>query len=386
MPETLAPTVSIDVAAARSWDAVVIGAGPAGSVAAAGLARLGARTLLVDRVALPRNKVCGCCLAPSGVQALHDAGLGRVLHGATPIDRFRLHAYGRTAQWESGGYLVLGRDALDTRLAIRARESGAELLWPAIAHITPTGEVSLSQDGRQAFVNPRVIIAADGIGGSSARDRPGSQWQTARASLLGAGASLQRSPVPLAVGQIAMLCDRRGYVGLVRLPDGRVVAGAALDPRAVRDHAGQAELAAGIVAEGGGDPGVIRAAKWRGTPLLTRRRAAVESGNVLFVGDAAGYVEPLTGEGMSWAIQGALLAAPCAHRIVTGAGRAGEWSFAHRRLLAHRQRRCAIITRLARSSWVLHGAIRLAAASPRLASLIARWGGFGASRPQGGIA
>ena len=58
------------------YDAVVIGAGPAGGIAALGLARAGRRVLLVDKQRFPRAKVCGCCLNASAVATLREAELG----------------------------------------------------------------------------------------------------------------------------------------------------------------------------------------------------------------------------------------------------------------------------------------------------------------------
>ena len=65
-----------------TWDALVIGAGPAGSVAARELARRGCRVLLVDKATFPRPKVCGCCVNGAAIRALERLGLGHVLDGA----------------------------------------------------------------------------------------------------------------------------------------------------------------------------------------------------------------------------------------------------------------------------------------------------------------
>ena len=67
---------------ASDWDAVVIGAGPAGSVAASLLARSGRRTLLVERATFPRTKVCGGC-SPAG-SGPRERGLAAALDSIEP--------------------------------------------------------------------------------------------------------------------------------------------------------------------------------------------------------------------------------------------------------------------------------------------------------------
>src|SRR5437667_10341215 len=73
---TVASTLQPAAAARRVWDALIIGAGPAGSLAARELARRGVATLLVDRARFPRDKVCGSCLGASGLTELAAVGLG----------------------------------------------------------------------------------------------------------------------------------------------------------------------------------------------------------------------------------------------------------------------------------------------------------------------
>ena len=109
-----------------------------------------------------------------------------------------------------------------------------------------------------------------------------------------------------------MGCTPAGYVGVVRLEDGRLDVAMALDRRAgpnlrrnrrrwpFRFWSQPASPAPPLWAE----------ANFRGTPYLTRRRGRVAADGLVVIGDAAGYVEPLTGEGMAWAMQQAIVAAP----------------------------------------------------------------------------
>src|SRR5690242_12505527 len=96
---TMAATLDPVQAEARRWDAVVVGAGPAGSVAARELARRGASVLLVDRAAFPRRKVCGSCLNLRALATLAEVGLGGLAGGlgALPLRGLSLAARGLRA-------------------------------------------------------------------------------------------------------------------------------------------------------------------------------------------------------------------------------------------------------------------------------------------------
>src|SRR5437763_15404322 len=100
------------------WDAIVVGAGTAGARCALGLARAGARVLVLDRAEAGRDKPCGEGLLPRGVQALARAGLGALLDGAPAIAAIALHAGGRTVEARFRGAAGAGgrRAARDRRL------------------------------------------------------------------------------------------------------------------------------------------------------------------------------------------------------------------------------------------------------------------------------
>src|SRR3954452_17376294 len=112
------------------WDVAVVGAGPAGSVAAAELARRGASVLLVEAATLPRPKVCGCCLNGGALAALEAAGLAEVPARlrAVPLRRFRLAAGGRRAEVPLPAGVAVSREAFDMELAREAVSRGAHLL------------------------------------------------------------------------------------------------------------------------------------------------------------------------------------------------------------------------------------------------------------------
>src|SRR5262245_43375912 len=110
---TAAP--SLPEIAAAPWDVVVVGAGPAGSVAAATLAEAGLRTLLVDKKPFPRPKVCGGCLNPRAIAALEAVGLtpARTSGPVINIDSLELRAGHRRACVPLPGGLVVDRAEFD---------------------------------------------------------------------------------------------------------------------------------------------------------------------------------------------------------------------------------------------------------------------------------
>jgi hypothetical protein len=167
-----------------------------------------------------------------------------------------------------------------------------------------------------------------------------------------------------------MVCGRGGYVGAAPLPGGRWALAAALFDGAVRG-AGAAGAVAGVLAESGlGAPALGRGAL-RGTGQLTRHRARIASGRVLVVGDASGYVQPLTGEGMSWAIACAARIGEHATRAAEGFDVAGEWEKECARVVRGRGLVCSSLCALASRPAVLAVALR-AGASLALAGWASR--------------
>ncbi len=127
---TVAPTIAPAEAAGRAWDAAVVGAGPAGAVAARELARRGRSVLLIDKATFPRWKVCGCCLNGSALDTLAAVGLGDLPArcGAVPLERVRLEAGGRGAELPLPGGVALSREAFDAALVRAAVAAGVAFL------------------------------------------------------------------------------------------------------------------------------------------------------------------------------------------------------------------------------------------------------------------
>jgi menaquinone-9 beta-reductase len=363
----------------RTWDAIVIGAGPAGSVAARELALAGASVCLLDRAVFPRTKPCGYCLNSTAIRALEHVGLDHVVQvaGGMPLRRLDLAVAGRRpaeASLNLRGGTVVPRDALDSALVREAVKAGAIFCDGASARLgnwrAEGRHVEVMHAGRAYILNARIVLAADGVGGTALRDEPHLQPTVEAESYIGLAVTLPEPSLRAAEigpGVICMTSGDGGYVGMVRSGTGELHIAAAIDPREVRRAGGPGPAAAQILTRAHRYvPAGILDARWRGTQALSRRRP-VEADGVLVIGDAAGYVEPFTGEGMGWAIMSGIAVAPVALAASRGADTRGHWTSVHASIIGSRQRICRGVSRALRHPELVRSAVRCAAALPALA-------------------
>jgi flavin-dependent dehydrogenase len=359
------PAIDAAAAAARGWDVAVIGAGPAGTIAAFHLARSGARVLLVEKQRFPRPKVCGCCLNAAALELLSGCGLADLPYRAAAqrLSALELSARGRTALLRLPTGAALSRERLDALLASEAIRAGATFLpgtSAAVGAIESNGRgVSMSNAGQEFRTTPRIIVVADGLSGRALRHCPDFKSFTAAHSRVGGNTTLPGPVSGYDAGVIYMACGRGGYVGAVVLEDDRLDVAAAMDVAFIQRHGGLGQSARNIIADAGlpAVPG-LEDARWHGTPRLTARRTPLAQERVFLIGDAAGYVEPLTGEGMAWALASGTAVAPLAWAGASrwNASLARRWGARYRQILSTRQRRCRMITRLVRHpalAWVI---------------------------------
>ena len=392
----IAGTIDLDAAAALRWDVVIVGAGPAGGAAALRLARHGLRVIVIDRGSLPRGKLCGCCLSAAAVAELRSLEIpaSGPLARAVPLQRIRVVAGGSEACIAARGSATVSRETLDTELLAAAVAAGARWLpWTAAVAIDeqddqePMVVVTVREqrgDARTGRLECRRVVLATGLGdtvrlpggtpcGSAATVAPGSR--------IGIGAVLPAAAAAVVPGELLMAVAAGGYCGIVRLEDGRIDVAAAIDRRALVT-ASPAEALRRILrdARGGGmaDAGLegLEAATMRATPALTRSSPlVVGSGrNVLRIGDAAGYVEPFTGEGMGWALVAGRLAAEALVEERAGGLRpatvaAQQYARAHVRCFSRRHARCRWVAAALRRPRIVGLAVRAARRSPWIARL-----------------
>jgi flavin-dependent dehydrogenase len=350
----------------ESFDAVVVGAGPAGSSAAAVLADRGRSVLLLEKDLFPRHKVCGEFLSADALPSLALIGAREAVESATAerITRGVLHlASGGAVTFALPAPAIgLSRFRLDDLLSRRARDAGADVRFTArVVSAEPAGDVfrvrfTHRQSEREATA--RVVIGAwgrwDALDRAMARGFLGR-----RARFFGWNRDFGGNSDRLA-GRVHLYLFPGGYCGLSRVEGGAVNLAGVVSGEvwkragggwtAVVDGArsGNPALEADLARLRPGPIGFL------GTgPVFFTRKPPVENG-LLMAGDAAGVIDPFSGEGQAAALASGILVAETAERLLSGElsreecarayakawrdrfGRRFAWSAVFRRLMLNR--------------------------------------------------
>jgi len=302
-------------AAGRRWPVIVAGAGVAGAVVAHGLARRGVEVLLLEKRSHPRRKVCGGCLHPRGFAALEEMGLAGVpsLRDAGSLDAVVLSRAGRGAvRVPLGGeacFRAVDRAALDADLVDAAIGAGAQYIDRAqvlSSEVWDDGRrVAVRCEGRDLSLDADLVVSCEGLTGVLARGaglvvpaRP--LWREK------VGFSIEATgDVGVDLSAIAMLCEPWGYLGIVGMGAGRWHLAAAIRPEVLSGLGGAVAAARTALARHGLAGLSVEEESLSTSPTLTRVLRRRWAPRLLVAGDAAGYLEPITGEGMTWAIASA---------------------------------------------------------------------------------
>jgi flavin-dependent dehydrogenase len=244
------------------------------------------------------------------------------------------------------------------------------VLGAAATGLEPDREVVLQKGTARWSVRAKVVLIAAGLSHRAIDKEAEISTSIQPHSRIGAGCVLPGEAAELAAGVLQMAAGHGGYVGLVRVESGEINLACAFDRPMLGSVGGAALLCQKILAEAGFAtlPGLKESA-WQLTAALSRRTIPLAGHRLLLLGDAAGYVEPFTGEGMGWALTSSLAALPLVLRGLEHWDGAieTEWRRLHHRWVAQKQRSCrvlAVVLRHPRISWGLH---RLAGSFPTVA-------------------
>ncbi len=285
-------------------EVIVAGGGIAGAATAIHLARRGRKVLLVDRAVFPRRKACGEGLFPAGARELRGLGVLDCVEGEV-LETLRFHGYGHTAQARLGSpdapALGVRRDILDAALLREAELAGVEIRQGVrVGELTPEGNSAYSLLLGARRQEAAVIVAADGLGSSLRRQagleasRPGKRYG------ISAHVELRKAPEPA-----VDVFFRPGFEVYVTPVRGRLVNVAVLMSKPLtRMLAGQPDQALEELLRRERclpDPWKVADAPLVAGPFPARA-TKLWSRNLVLAGDAAGFFDGITGEGMSLAL------------------------------------------------------------------------------------
>ena len=321
-------------------EVAILGAGPAGSTLATLLTRRGLNVALVDRDTFPRDKLCGEFLSYDALPILERLELLPSLDGlgATTISRCRVISGKTTYEFHlPSPARGISRLRFDELLFETAIGSGARRLdgWAAELLPRPGGapQVALLRGQDKLLLNPRVVVGAWG------------RW--GRNDLI-----LKREFVsdhgrrhfgfkrhyrgPLAADVIELHSFHRGYLGVSGIEGGQTnICGLVHESRLKGLKGGWESFTQQLASEQGSLQTLFSSNTpvdrefLSSEPVIFVPKSSVEDG-IFMVGDAAGLVDPLTGNGMAMALQSALIAAPAILERLqgsTGAGRSYQRRF-----------------------------------------------------------
>jgi geranylgeranyl reductase family protein len=309
------------------YDAVVVGAGPAGSTTAALLAEAGVRVALLDRAAFPRPKACAEYLSPEAARVLDRLDVLNAVRaaGAATLSGMRVVSVDGSAftgRFRGArpfrGYqdfgLALPRTVLDHLLVEAATHRGAQLLErTAVLELgeQATGRRTLMvRSGRHAFtLSARVVIGADGLHSRVARAMGVVRWgRRTRVALVTHACDV---PGMSDVGEMHVGHD--GYVGLASVGGGVTNVAVVVDRHRLRPAGRSRSQFETLLSRFPVVADRLRHATWTeevlGAGPFARRTVRATGDRVGLVGDAADFYDPFTGEGIYAALRGGELLA-----------------------------------------------------------------------------
>jgi menaquinone-9 beta-reductase len=353
-------------------DVIVVGAGPAGSASAALLAKRGFRVVLLDRATFPRDKACGEYTSPEtervlerigALEGVEKAGARRLrsMRVISPNGRSFSMDYSSPGEEDGKQILATPRRILDAALVDYARQSGVEVRERVkVEGVTlrdgrVAGVICCEKSGMSRELQCRLVVGADGVHSVVVRS-------------LGLGAPLRW---PQNLGMVAhytgytglqnerceswgeMHVSASGYAGLAPQSAGLLNVGLVMPMRLAKRFDGLSaverfeQFAFSFPGVAERLKGAERADQVRGVGPIGARVTRTSGPGYLLVGDAAGFFDPFTGEGVYKALRGAELAAEVAagalERGDVSAGPLASYSSLRRKEFVAKEMVCRLV-------------------------------------------
>ncbi len=355
---------------------VIVGAGPAGSTCAAELARAGREVLLVERAAFPRTKVCGEYLNAAAQRELDRGGLADAVgHLAQPIRGIALSAHGMKMIFDfASPAWSLPRSRFDALLLEHALGTGAKMQRGQVHDVrrSEAGFLIAFRDdsGLERILESEFLIGADGIGSVVARKLGHARSsQGGRFAIGGHFRGFERLD-----GRIEMYIGRKKYFAINPLPqEGEANVMLVMDREVMRAwsddlQAHMARETRTLTANTRPIDSVELLGKRVAVGPLRQRTKTVADRGAFLVGDAAGFVDPFTGQGVALAMQTGRAAAAALSQPRAEA----RYRAVHRALFTERKRVGAFVGLLVKSPFLARLAARWLQTDERLRTFLIR--------------
>lgn len=372
----------------KSPTVLVIGGGVAGSACAIQLRTHDVDVTLVEKAEFPRPKVCGCCIGGAGIKTLRGLGklslpastsddtplFRQIMMDAEAVNQWRASLGGHTIEVDLPSGIAISRESLDSTLIDAAKNAGCRVHMSCNARINEVTatkvQVTLQHTSSTEPQEFDLVVLATGL------NSPGATailpWKESPHGPFGVSWTAQCDQIAPHV--IHMACDHDGYVGLVRLESGQVDVASALRSGSTAAQQGSPMERVHQILERSSFPKLqwSSPSKVMTTPPLRRTRVSGR-GRLLAIGDASGYVEPFTGEGMTWGMQSGIAAA---NRIGLASMQTDQgslatigtqWDLDQQKLLRSKKRTCRVVTNALRSKWARKTIGSTLATFPKLA-------------------